>query len=534
MQWHRGNAVRDHRDGLDVALFVDDAEGPVVETRAGRTLVVHGAAPAPLADLQRRERRFAAVEWDGRLVRASRDPIGLAPLFYRVFGGGVWFATEVRPLAALGTLAPDLEGLAARAAFVPLDDRTGWQGIARVLAGSTVEIGPDRQVSSAYYWAPVELIGRYRGSRAEARAEFGERLRTAVERCYRPGSGILLSGGLDSGVIAVTAAAKGRPLPHLVHVHFGDIPETHEQAYARAVAARAGVPLRVAAGDVRPWDIAAELEGWGGVPYSWLPYGMDEPALARMAADGITVALDGHDGDGLLGPAGSVWGGLIVTGQWRRVAALAGRYGARQLLQGAAADLLPPYAWLRRLAGRPPKRTYMQSVARYFDDTFQPRMVAADIDRWSWPSHRWKVRQLRPLIPGATVSFEQKELEAARYGVDMRHPFADRELVEFLISLPLVIKSDPGRTKGLLLDSLGDLLPDDLHTRRKSDYMAVVRRRVDPARCVEGIRASGVRLPGIEYQRLFGDARSAPDRVPLFLLVNLARVHEFARLAAEV
>jgi hypothetical protein len=531
--WHRGSARREHRDGLDLALFVDDVEGPMVETRSGRTIVVHGAPPSPLEELQRREQRFAAIEWDGRRLRATRDPIGLAPLFYRVFRGAIWLATEVQPLAALGSLVPDLEALCAQAAFVPLDDRTGWQGIARVLAGSTVEIGPDRRVVSTGYWAPGELIGRYPGSRAEALTEFRERLRKAVERCYRPGAGILLSGGLDSAAVAQIAADRGPDPPRLVHVHFPDIPSTHEQEFADAVAKRLGAPLRIVRGDVAPWDIDRELEGWGGIPYSWLPYGMEEPALADLAAQGATVALDGHDGDGVLGPAGALWGALILNGEWRRLAALAGQHGLRRVLRGTAVDLLPPYAWLRRLAGRPPARTYLELVSVYFAPGFRSRILAADIDQWRWPPQRWRIRQLRPLVPGATISFEQKELEAARYGIDMRHPFADRELITFLISLPPLVKGDPIRSKALLLDSVGDWLPGILRERRKSDYMAVVRRRVDPARCVETIRASGVRLAGLDYERLFADVRASPDLVPLFLLVNLARVHAFAKGAHE-
>ena len=171
----------------------------------------------------------------------------------------------------------------------------------------------------------------------------------------------------------------------------------------------------------------------------------------------------------------------------------------------------------------------MQSVARYFSDALQTRMAEADIERWTWPSRRWRVRQLQPLLPRATISFEQKELEAARYGIDMRHPFADRDLVEFLISLPSVLKSDPMRPKAVLVDSLSDLLPGVVQQRRKSDYMAVVRRRVDPATCIEGIRTSGIRLPHIEYGRLFDDARMDARKIPLFFLVNLARVHAFAR-----
>ena len=94
----------------------------------------------------------------------------------------------------------------------------------------------------------------------------------------------------------------------------------------------------------------------------------------------------------------------------------------------------------------------MESVARYFSGGLQTRIAEADIDRWTWPSRRWRVRQLQPLLPRATISYEQKELEAARHGIDMRHPFADRELIEFLISLPSTVKSDPTRPKAVLAD----------------------------------------------------------------------------------
>jgi asparagine synthase (glutamine-hydrolysing) len=527
MRWHRGKPVRIGRDGLEIAAFSDGVEGPLVETVAGRTILVHGTGPAPLAELQRTGLRFAALEWDGRLLRATRDPLGLAPLFYRVLDEDVWLSTEVHPLMALGTPAPDLEALAARAAFVPYDERTGWHGIARVLPGSTTEIDTGLQIKSAAYWRPEELIGRYRGDRSMALADFTERFHVAVRRCYEPGSGLLLSGGLDSAAVAVAASSAGQRPPHLVHVHFSDIPRTHEQQYAQAVANTVGSALHVVAGDTDAWDLGTELETFG-IPYNWLPFGMDRPALTHLAAESITIALDGHDGDGVLGPLGSDWGDLILSGEARRTVELAWQAGMRRAVLGTAVDFIPPYAWLYRLARRLPRTTYMQSVARYFSEPLLSRIFETDINRWRWPSRRWRTRNLNPLLPCATIAFEQKELEAARYGIDMRHPFADRQLVEFLISLPSAVKSDPTRAKSVLLDSLGDRLPGVLRDRPKSDYMAVVRRRVDPAGCVEAIRRSGIRLPFVKYEQIFQEAQSDSERL-LFLLVNLTRVHEFAR-----
>ena len=103
--------------------------------------------------------------------------------------------------------------------------------------------------------------------------------------------------------------------------------------------------------------------------------------------------------------------------------------------------------------------------------------------------------------------------------------------MDFLISLPCSIKNDPGRAKPVLVDALRQELPEPILRRGKSDYMAAVGERIDVARCVDIIRVSTIRLPHINYQVLFDDADRRPLDMPLFLLVNLARVHAFARRA---
>ena len=155
-----------------------------------------------------------------------------------------------------------------------------------------------------------------------------------------------------------------------------------------------------------------------------------------------------------------------------------------------------------------------------------------DLHRWGRPRALWRARQLQPLLPRAVISFEQKEIEAARYGIDLRHPFADRELIEFLITLPCAIKSDPMRAKPVLVDALASVLPASIHSRRKSDYMAALRQRISPARCAQVIQTSNVRLPHIDYVRLFADCDVHAESIPLHFLVNLARLHHFARRVA--
>ena len=104
-------------------------DGPHVDVRDGRAIVVHGNIGRSLEELQRRgEPVSSAVESDGARLRAARDPMGLAPLFYRVIDQSIWLATEVSPLVALRRPSPDLAALSAQAALVPDDTRTGFDG----------------------------------------------------------------------------------------------------------------------------------------------------------------------------------------------------------------------------------------------------------------------------------------------------------------------------------------------------------------------------------------------------------------------
>src|SRR5207244_4141707 len=137
--------------------------------------------------------------------------------------------------------------------------------------------------------------------------------------------------------------------------------------------------------------------------------------------------------------------------------------------------------------------------------------LTRDIDRWRRRDEWWEFFQLYPLRPRAILAFEQREVLGARAGVDMRHPFADRDLVEFLLSLPCAIKSDPISPKALLRDSLADVIPPIVRDRTKSDSAPIAGRRVRFADCLERISTSNVRLPNVDYDRLSRDGATDPD-----------------------
>jgi asparagine synthase (glutamine-hydrolysing) len=520
-RWHSGVPGYQAAPGLHVAVLADPEDGPHLETCVGKARVVHGRA-APFEELERSGDRFAAVESAGESLRALRDPMGLASLFYRVAGGSLWLATEVAPLVALGPPGPNLEALAAQAALVPDDTETGFRGIRRVLPGHVLHASRDLVVTQRPYWHPRRLFGRFGGGRREAEDELWARLLDGVDRNLDGPTGILVSGGLDSATVTAAASLLGRPLS-LVHVAFPAFADAAEEPYARAVAAAANAELEVVAGDSRPWDPQDDLDV-SVIPYLTPPDYTASAALTHLAAQGLSAALDGNDGDGVLGYGGREWGELVATGRLGRLRELANEYGAGTVARRVAGDLIPPavHRPLRRMPPRSP--TYPQASERYFDPRLQERIRATDHERWRPPVGEWRWRQLRQVLPVTTVRMEEHELRGARHGIDLRHPFADRYLVEFLVSLPAAIKVDPMRTKALIRSALSGLVPDEVLERvEKPGYLSVLEHRVDPGRCLDWVEASGIRLPLVNYDALLDGGEA-----PLFLLVLLARAHVFA------
>jgi hypothetical protein len=67
-----------------------------------------------------------------------------------------------------------------------------------------------------------------------------------------------------------------------------------------------------------------------------------------------------------------------------------------------------------------------------------------------------------------------------------------------------------------MMEAMGDALPESIRKRVKSDYIDVVRERVEPGICLEVIRTSGVRLPDVDYARLFRDGDADPRSIPVY------------------
>jgi asparagine synthase (glutamine-hydrolysing) len=250
---------------------------------------------------------FAVAIWDSRERRLllARDRFGIKPLYYRVAGGTLSFASELKAMLELPGFSREIDPRAVSAylAFnsipAPLTIFSG----ARKLGAGTLLSWQGGELSETRYARPQpppagQARRRPGGRLAE---ELRETLRDSV-RAHLVADvpvGVLLSGGIDSAGITARAAAEQADAVKTFSVGFEES-SFDELDRARLVAQRYGtdhheIVLRPDAVDLLPKLVEAFDEPFGDS--SALPTYL----VSELAAGEVKVALSGEGGDELFG-----------------------------------------------------------------------------------------------------------------------------------------------------------------------------------------------------------------------------------------
>jgi asparagine synthase (glutamine-hydrolysing) len=419
---------------------------------------------------------FVLLLWDPEREEGllARDQLGVRPLFLAETGGRLHFAGELRDLLGRlsATPAPDPAGVAH---WVALSTRSGtgtlYAGVERLGPGELLRLRSGG-VSRRRYWEP-----RFREPLAlpeeQLASSVREGLRTAVERRRdrERGTGVLLSGGLDSASIA--AVAEGG-----LTACSGVFPEHPEADEAELIGElRSGLGLDGLVAEVRPGGLLASaiehVASWRAPLLGWGDF-WTLPLLRAAARQGVGTMLGGDGGDELFGPRVYALADALRSGQPRRVVELARRLpgagprvGRRQeaamiarLALGGGAPALPsglrlPFGtsgtpkWLRRRSLRDLHRS-------------------DDPDAWKrLDGPRWWAQAAHGIAYGieATGVFEHQRRRAATAGLEARHPMLDLDFVELCLRQPPELTLDPRFSRPLLRAAMKGLLPDAVRLR---------------------------------------------------------------------
>jgi asparagine synthase (glutamine-hydrolysing) len=250
---------------------------------------------------------FALALWDprGSALHLARDPLGMKPLYFAQIPGGVMFASEVKAFKAVPGfhLQPSAQGLRQYLEFGYVFDthQTIFDGIGKLPPGSRGEITADAPIRIVSYFAPPTPDGQSVRDEGQRLDELCDVMGEVTEQHLIADVpvGLLLSGGLDSSVIAALAARTSPILT--ISMGFADS-GVDERPHARQVAEYIGsnhVEVTITPQDVMrevaegAWVFDDLFADWGTIT-SRLMY-------RRCREHGIKVVLVGEGSDELFG-----------------------------------------------------------------------------------------------------------------------------------------------------------------------------------------------------------------------------------------
>ncbi len=446
-------------------------------TRGDTEVLVHLYEEHGVAFVRELRGMFALALWDARERRLvlARDPFGIKPLLYALDDRRLAFASELRALLALGDVSGELDRDALAAYLTVnavLSPRTIVRGVRRLEPGHLL-VAQDGATRIERYARPRPVAARDVRSEPlqELAREARERLRDSV-RAHLVADvevGVLLSGGLDSGMIlALAAQESGRRLKTFT-VGF-DEPTFDERDRARLVARRYGCEHRelvVGAGhaELLAAAVAAQDEPRGDA--TALPYWI----AARLAGGEVKAVLSGEGGDELFGGYQTyvadryarpltrpLRAGAPLLERWpsssRRLSL---DYKLRRLASGA--ELMPlerHHAW-KEIFSADARAELLGGGARAGEDP-----LAAYAARYAETAGAEPLARLQDVDVGTFLADDllmQADRSGMAHGLEVRVPFLDPVVAELAHALPVRGRVHHLTTKPLLRDAAAPLLP---------------------------------------------------------------------------
>lgn len=452
------------------------ARGYQFQTASDTEVILAAFAADGAACLDQLDGMFAFAIWDTttQTLFLARDRFGEKPLFYKQDASGRWlFASEMKAFWALG-LSKEMDErqvlifLATGLTGFPLEPELAfYKNIYQLPPASYLTISYRDGVLSApvttRYW-DLDTTGQFSGSADEAVEELRARLQASVRLRLRADVpvGSSLSGGVDSASVAALVRREQQDLQGFSAIFPGFAKD--EAALIDGLSSRLGIASRQVAPTAA--DLAANLDRilW----HQEMPIGSASVvaqyavfALAREA--GVTVLLDGQGADEIFGgyPQYIHW---FLQELWR-----SGRW-AQQRRELKAFRTHQPVSWgpANYLAAIFPQAAQSQLVARQSQQIQRIPFIHPDYLEAHHPGnllYKPFVTRLRDLLYFDTTMGKLGELlryadrNSMAHGREVRLPFLQHDLVQWVFSLPDDWRLKDGYTKWILRKAMDPLLP---------------------------------------------------------------------------
>ncbi|MFE3021861.1 asparagine synthase (glutamine-hydrolyzing) [Streptomyces sp. NPDC059256] len=450
-----------------------ESRGHAFRTRSDTEVVLHGWLEWGEGVAERLNGMFAFAVWDSRdeELLLVRDRMGVKPLYYFPTASGVLFGSEPKAILA----HPDVprrvtaDGLREILELVKTPEQGVFAGMYEVRPGQVVRV-TRRGLTKRRYWSleareHIDDLPTTIGTVRELLQDIVERqLVSDVPLCT------LLSGGLDSSVITALAAkglaARGDEPVRSFSVDFDTHGREHVADYLRGTADAPFVrdmvqhvganhqEILLDSAEMADPELRAKVLRAVDLPPTY--WGDMWPSLYRLfqsVRHQSTVALSGEAADEIFGGYRWFFDSEAVRGEGFPWLASASRafFDGRSLLAPGLIQRLGLDDFLR--------------------DSFSQAMREVPV----LPGESVVDRQMRRVSHVHLTRFVQtlldrKDRMSMAVGLEVRVPFCDHRLVDYLFNVPWEMKAFDGQEKSLLRAATADHLPESVVRRVKSPY----------------------------------------------------------------
>jgi len=394
----------------------------------------------------------------------ARDRLGIKPLYYVVDADGFRAASEVKVLVTVG-----LNGIAGQSVSGYLQwgacpERNLLYHDFRVLpAGHAMKIGSHGEFKTWRYWPSSST---FVSSADRVVRQVRDLIDKSVDEHLLSDVPVasFLSGGIDSSIVTAIAAQKLEKKLQTFSVGF-ELAEFDETAIAQEIAERYRTDhhrIQLSEEEViRSVTEAVEKLDLPSVD------AINTYLVSRaVAARGVKVALSGLGGDELFGGYPSFRDVprlkfiAKLPRSLRKLLGVATKLGDRLADLPATADAGELAWWRRRFfTDEMITRAGLPSAPAPFEC---PVRLPDDYSRISWAELTGYMRRM--LLRDA----DQMSMAVS---LELRVPFLDHELVEYVLGLPAAVKQRYPGPKGLLVEACRDLLPASVYRRPKAGFV---------------------------------------------------------------
>lgn len=409
---------------------------------------------------------FAFAIWNdnSRSLFLARDRMGVKPLFYKTGEGGIVFASELKALFEHPNINAviDTQGICELMLIGP--GRTPgcgvFKGIHELRPGYCARFDKFGYRERKYWELKPH---KHSDSPEETIAKVRELITDAIERQLVSDVpiGTFLSGGLDSSLISSVAANYMKKR--------GERLKTFSVTYRDNMKYFKKSRFQPNSDD----EFISEMQQYLDSEHTYVV--IDTPELA----DALCRAVDARDLPGMADVDSSL---LLFCEEIKKHVTVA--------LSGECADeIFCGYPWyrndkIRSAYGFP----WAQSTA--YRSGFLNRKFADKIDAFGYVNSKYdEYVSMTPVLHGESqlekrmkemvylnmhwfmqTLLDRKDRMSMYSGLEVRVPFCDYRIAEYLYSVPWELKDYNGREKGLLRKAAEGLLPDEILWRKKSPY----------------------------------------------------------------